>query len=326
MKKIPIFLLTLSMILVGLQAVFSASAAPSASSADELIAAVNALRAGYGLPPLASHPILMQTAQAQADFMAATGMITHTGPGGTSLTQRLLAAGYPLAGDLSLGGIRAENIIGGLRLTAAQAVQAWMGDAPHQNTMLNSNYRHIGAGVSKNGDMVYYVIDCAMPTGSGQQQPYTPEAPPGETGISQYIVPVTINTPNPDGTIIHEVQYGQSLWSIAIAYDTKIDRIRQLNNLAPGSTQIFTGQKLLVDRVPTLIPITPSATDLPPTASPSPTSTFEPTGTPTLIPDVDSPSASNGTGAGAVILIIFLALASAGIIAWLSIRREATGG
>ena len=325
MKKLSILLLLVLSALC-LQPGAPVSAARLASSPSELIAAVNALRASHGVAPLVPHPILMQTAQAQADFMAATGTITHTGPGGSSLTQRLLAAGYPLAGDLSLGGIRAENIIGGPGLTAAQAVQAWMGDAPHQNTMLNPNYQHIGAGVSKNGETIYYVIDCAMPTGSGQQQPYTPEALPGDSGISQYIVPVTINTPNPDGSIIHEVQYGQSLWSIAIAYDTKIDRIRQLNNLAPGSTDIYPGQKLLIDRLPTLVPVTPSATLLPPTVVPSPTSSPEPTGTPTATLQAALPSGSDQTGAGAVILIIFLALAATGGVAWLSMRREAANG
>lgn len=326
MKKFILFLVAATLVLLAVPMTPAMARRPTAA-ADELIAAVNALRASRGVSPLTPHPILMQTAQAQADFMAATETITHTGPGGVSLTQRLLAAGYPLAGDLSLGGIRAENIIAGPGMTPAQAVQAWMGDAPHQNTMLNPNYQHIGAGVSKNGNTVYYVIDCAMPTSSGQQQPYTPEpgAPTGGVDASQYIVPVAINTPNPDGSIIHEVQYGQSLWSIAIAYDTKIDRIRQLNNLAPGSTDIYPGQKLLVDRVPTLAPATPSATFPPPTASPSPTSTREPTAAPTSTPVDAVPSDSHGTNAGAVTLIILLALGIAGGIAWLGTRREAAG-
>jgi hypothetical protein len=78
---------------------------------------------------------LMFTAQNQADFKAATGNVTHSGPGGIGLTERLLAAGYPLAGDLSAGGFRAENITSGRDGMSAQAViDGWMGDAPHQNT------------------------------------------------------------------------------------------------------------------------------------------------------------------------------------------------
>src|SRR5215204_5974278 len=81
-----------------------------AGSPYDLINAVNALRAAYGLPPYSVNSILMLTAQNQADFMAVTGNVTHSGPGGISFTDRLLAAGYLLAGDLSAGGFRAENI------------------------------------------------------------------------------------------------------------------------------------------------------------------------------------------------------------------------
>ena len=113
----------------------------------DLVNAVNALRASYGLPAYSINSILMFTAQNQADFMAATGDVTHSGPGGIGLTDRLLAAGYPLAGDLSLGGFRAENITsGGENSTAQDAVDRWMGDAPHQNTMLSPDLTEIGAG------------------------------------------------------------------------------------------------------------------------------------------------------------------------------------
>jgi uncharacterized protein YkwD len=79
-------------------------------TAYDLINAVNALRAAYGLPAYSINSILMFTAQNQADFMSSNGIVTHSGPGGSTMSQRLLAAGYPLAGDLSLGGFRSENI------------------------------------------------------------------------------------------------------------------------------------------------------------------------------------------------------------------------
>lgn len=81
-----------------------------AGSAFDLVNAVNALRASSGLPAYSINSILMFTAQNQADFMAATGTVTHSGPGGISLTDRLLAAGYLLAGDLSLG-VFAQRIL-----------------------------------------------------------------------------------------------------------------------------------------------------------------------------------------------------------------------
>ena len=155
-------ILLVSIVCVGIQPaqVVHGSSNVQVTSSD-LIAAVNALRLSNGLPAYTVSPILMGTAQAQADYMAATGSITHYGPGGISLTQRLLDAGYPLAGDLSLGGFRAENITGGRSKTAGQAVQEWTGDAPHLNTMLSPNLQEIGAGVAKVGEMFYLVIDCA---------------------------------------------------------------------------------------------------------------------------------------------------------------------
>src|SRR5512143_3080581 len=130
-----------------------------ASGAQELIDAVNALRSAHGLPSYNVNSILMGTAQAQADFMASTGSIQHTGPGGVSVTQRILAAGYPLAGDLSLGGFRSENIVGSPGMTPEDAVNAWTGDDPHLHTMLSADLQDIGAGVAESDGVMYYVID-----------------------------------------------------------------------------------------------------------------------------------------------------------------------
>lgn len=305
----------------------SYSRAPQSTAAD-LIAAVNALRLANGLPPYAVNAILMQTAQGQADYMAATGQITHSGPGGISLTQRLLAAGYPLAGDLSQGGFRAENIVGGSGMTAAAAVQSWQGDALHLNTMLSPNLTEIGAGVAKSGDILYYVIDCALPTSSGVPQAYTPAA--GEPTIGPYspgdfIVPVVTSTPNQTGQVYHEVQYGQTLWAIAIAYGVKIDQIRTLNNLGEG-TDIYQGDKLLIlTGAPTPLPPTPTPF-LSPTASSTAivlwTSPVSPSSTPFLAPSTTAdnpvaPPASNpGQKAGIVIGIVLLALILAGFFTW----------
>ena len=142
------------------------------TSPSDLIAAVNNLRVANGLAPYTVSDILMQTAQGQASYMASIGSVTHYGPGGITLTQRLLAAGYPLAGDLSLGGLRAENITGGTNKTAAQAVLEWQGDAPHLNTMLSPNLTEIGAGVATAGGVTYMVIDCALPTTGGVTASY----------------------------------------------------------------------------------------------------------------------------------------------------------
>lgn len=295
----------------------------SQATATALIAEVNALRASNGLPAYTVSPILMGTAQAQADYMAATGSITHSGPGGITLTQRLLNAGYPLAGDLSLGGFRAENITGGRNKTAAQAVQEWTGDAPHLNTMLSPNLMEIGAGVAKVGDMVYLVIDCARPTTSGQPQAYTPiagDAGAGAGGISpgDFMLPVTTSTPDADGKIFHEVQTGQTLWALAIAYGVKIDEIRALNDLGPEAI-IYQGDRLLVGvhATPTLAH---TATTQPVPATSTQTASASAPTVPSPV-DVISPPGSvkvEGRGenspAGMIVGMVLLAIVLAGIV------------
>ncbi len=296
----------------------------SFSSPSDLISAVNALRSAHGLPAYNVSSILMGTAQGQADFMAQTGSIQHTGPGGSSVTQRLLAAGYPLAGDLSLGGFRSENIVGGYGMTADEAVNAWTGDAPHTNTMLSTDLQEIGAGAAEADGMFYYVIDVARPTGSGLPQDYTPGVEASLNGGDDIIVPVKLATPNPQGDIYHEVQQGQSLWSIAIAYGVHIVEIQKFNNLGQSIT-LQRGQKLLVKRIgtPTPAPPTATATDTP---EPSLTPTAD-LSTPTaiILPSATPPTSymsSAVTGGAPVIAIVLAALVAAAFVAWVGRRKS----
>lgn len=183
--------------------------------------------------------------------MAATGNVTHARPNGT-YTQQLISLGFPLAGDLSLGGFRAENILTSNGPLVWNGVPAAWQDADHMNTMLSGNFTHIGAGISQSGDNYYYAVDTAAATGSGQQQSSAasiltsvPSSASESNGVSQFMVPVTLSTARPDGTVFHKVQYGQSLWSIAIAYGTTIKNIQALNNLGDDPT-VYQGQELLI--------------------------------------------------------------------------------
>ncbi len=248
----------------------SGSIAPS--SAYELIDAVNMLRAAHGLTPYKISPILMSTAQAQADYMAASGSVSHAGPGGASVTERLLAAGYPLAGDLALGGFRSENITAGNEtMTAEDAVNRWTSDALHLTTMISPSLTEIGAGVSVNGGRVYYVIDCALPTTDTAALPAAEAAAAtGSTVVAGVpaIVPVIRVTPNADGDIIHEVKAGQTLWLIAISYETRIDDIKRLNNLY--NNDIYPGDRLLIRKGAAVLTSTPETTS---TSEPATTAT-----------------------------------------------------
>ena len=301
----------------------------AASSPYDLINAVNALRTAYGLAPYSINSILMSTAQAQADFMASTGDVTHFGPGGIGLTARLLAAGYPLGGDLSAGGFRAENITSGNEdRTAESAVQGWTGDALHLDTMISPNLSEIGAGVAIANGRVYYVIDCAFPTTSLLPEASTSIPGSGTAVTTLEAIPVAIlSTPNSDGDVIHEVKPGQSLWQLAIAYEVKIDDIKRLNNLFDNN--IYPGNKLLIKQDVVLPAASIAAV---PTGAPKMTSTNEPdSATSTLLPTVtiiistqtaSSAPVDNSSIIGIAMSIIVLALLGGGVFTWLGSKKK----
>jgi uncharacterized protein YkwD len=300
--------------------------APPMQSGSDLLAAVNSLRASQGLPAYNANSILMSIAQAQADYMAATGgAYGHLGPGGTSPIQRAIAAGYTAV-------FFSENWQSGSGLSPSGAVSAWQGDAPHLNTMLSASLVDAGAGVSKSGSVVYYVLDAgaAGPPSGGNATPIDGTfVPPATTGPSQFMVPVTLSTPGPDGTVYHEVGYGQSLWSIAIAYGTKIEAIQALNNLT--DIDIRPGQKLLVLKGPTPIPVSatasPSRTRAPASATPLPTQILPASPSPDApVWAATQPGSKAGSSGGrnfnlTALSIVGAALAFAVLGTWMGTRK-----
>ena len=311
----------------------SASPQKQITAAGQLIDAVNTVRLSYGLPALASHPILMQSAQSQADYMAATGQTTHSRPGGTTYTQQLLALGFPLAGDLSLGGFRAENILNSSDPLVWNGVPPGWQDADHMNTMLSQNFTHIGAGVSQNSSGFFYVVDTAAVTSSGQMQESASAILGGTAsgvsneaaGVSQYMVPVVKATARPDGDVIHAVQYGQTLWSIAIEYGTTIKNIQALNNLGEDLV-VYQGQALLVQKAATqpapvhpteTLPPTVIQTTIPVTSISVVASPIVLVSTPVIGLEADEPSTSTSSPQILVVVLIVAAVLGAGVAVWL---------
>ncbi len=236
---------------------------PSVIYPIDIINAVNDLRVENGLPELAVHQALMDVAAQTANQLALTeGASGHYRPCDLSLGQMLLMRGFALWGDLSQDGYRSEDWVAAG--TVEQAIEFWKGDVPHLDTMISPNRSHIGAAIAE-GDQVYMVIVTALQVPSGKMQwgadKYLTQAAvtqaacaglstqiangtPGD--LSQYSVRVVLSTARPDGDVIHEVKYGQTLWSIAIEYGTTIEQIKRLNNLT--SDTVVPGWTLLVKK------------------------------------------------------------------------------
>ncbi len=311
---------------------------PSAPSPADIINAVNDLRMQHGLNPLLVNDVLMQVAAQQANALAASGgTIGHERPCGMSLGQQLLLMGFPLWGDLSMDGYRSENW--GTASTAEDAISMWLGDDLHMNTMLSEYRSDIGAAVAIS-DQIYIVLETALSTPSRKNQstayniltsiPMTQSACMGwqtqsaEMGpFAQYSVPVAMSTARPDGDVIHEVKYGQTLWSIAIQYKTTIAELKRLNGLTDDT--VLPGWKLLVQKKATQPPPSTAtfiSTSQNYTATPSPAWTL----TPTLMAAPDEMSIFNESLKAnkmvVVALIVSFSVLVAGIVGFRKKKEE----
>jgi hypothetical protein len=107
---------------------------------------------------------------------------------------------------------------------------------------------------------------------------------------------VITSTPDEDGIIIHEVKYGETLFTIAQAYGVPIDQILSNSGLSLSTTEIREGQTLVIQTASeptatpsttaTIDPGTPTPTQVRPTRTPFPTRTPAPTHTPTRPPSL----------------------------------------
>ena len=250
-NRFSTFLLAILLVYINVSTAFAQTDTPYPDvTPQDLIDAFNALRKARGLPNLIVDPILMHTAQETADYMALNHMTGHIG----DVRDRVIAAGYG-AGDIPWA---TEDFMIG-PATLAEIMQGWSDDL-HMKPVNNPYYRHIGAGVSEYDGVVYYVVHAAY-TSNNIYQPGATLAPQSTQSaqdlLSQLIFPVLTVTPQPDGLLIHVVKPGQSLWSIAIAYHTKIDALTAANNLSSDDPIIYAGQDLMIPVAYSSRPATP---------------------------------------------------------------------
>jgi LysM repeat protein len=218
-----------------------------AGDAWQLISEVNGLRAAYGLPAYKTNNALMAAAQGHSDYQAQIGTWTHTGAGGSRPHDRAVAAGYGGGAQVYVS----ENVATGVNLSTSRAVNEMWQDAIHLETMISSSYTDIGAGVGLAGDWVYYTIVVGYIAGSPGSGTNPGDSPPPSNELGTPapttipIQPISIATPEDDGSITHVVQYGQFLENIANAYEIALNDLLTLNGLSEQAI-IYPGDKLLV--------------------------------------------------------------------------------
>ena len=259
-----------------------------AQSADALIQAVNALRAQNGLEPYAVDGGLNAAAQAQSEYQASIGETTHNRADGSQIPAR------------------SENVCGGAGVTASYCVNSMWKDDLHLYTMIGMDSGTVGAGYALSaGGAAYYTLlvnsqgadtgldkagAVAAADGSGAQVAANLNA--GNADVDILAAPVqpgefATSTAQPDGSIFHIVQANETLWTIAINYNTTIAQIQAMNNMSAEDTSVTAGQRILIHYggTPVADTLTPTVTPPPSTNTPRPTSTITPTR-----PPLDTPT------------------------------------
>lgn len=106
--------------------------------ADQVLTLVNAERAKVGCAPLQLNEQLTVAAYNHSKDMALNNFFSHTGSAGTTLSQRVAAAGYK-------GSYVGENIAAGYS-TPEAVMNGWMNSEGHRRNILNCTYVDIGVG------------------------------------------------------------------------------------------------------------------------------------------------------------------------------------
>ena len=217
---------------------------PSTSYAQDrtsqILTLVNGLRSGNGLPGYTIDASLMAAAQAHASWMASTGQYGHTGESGSTPQSRANTAGY--------SGYVMENYVLGTGMAPNEALTWWDNSPVHHRTMLASDgYTQFGAGTAVRDRMIIYVLLVGKPSSgpaasvSGGNNAAEPEEPEPVN----IVIPVTRAEPREDGSIVHEVQMGQTFWDIAAVYEVDLAELLWINGKQVGD-YVKPGDQIIV--------------------------------------------------------------------------------
>lgn len=152
MRKISTTLFTLVTLLAVLIALTLISPPPASAwttTQTNVLNATNDARVKAGCAKLTLNVYLNKAAQTHTDKMAAAKTLSHRLSGESSLGTRITRAGYTNWTML------AENIARGYT-SSSSVVAAWMKSSGHRANILNCKYKHLGVGVKKDSNGVYY--------------------------------------------------------------------------------------------------------------------------------------------------------------------------
>lgn len=141
----------LLIMLAGAPAARSEDRAEIAAMERDVLRQTNAIRRERGLRPLEHNGSLARLAREHSCAMAREGKLSHTGPRGATLGDRVHAAGesYRQVGENVAMNLRAREPL-------TTAVRGWMQSEGHRANILEPGFTETGAGVCRAGVAVYF--------------------------------------------------------------------------------------------------------------------------------------------------------------------------
>lgn len=190
-------------LLIGL---FAAVPAQAQGETGDLLGRINALRGSLGLPGYNLNGSLSAAAQGQAQWMADTGMISHTRPDGSTPRTRALVAGYSTT-EVS------ENIYGGSNANVNAAWNFWINSRIHYLGLTNARYKEVGIGTARSAWGTSYVLVFGNPGGPAYVPPAANSIGGGGGGQPSFVAGLDSH-----GNIMHEIQPDDTIGDIALIY------------------------------------------------------------------------------------------------------------
>ena len=128
---------------------------------------INQERSNANLAPLTFNNDLNAASEDHSVWMLDTDTFSHTGQGGSSAGDRIVAAGYELEGNWTWGeniGWQSERGAPGLEDDVADIHQSLMNSPGHRaNILLDRGVTHFGVGLAYNGTTPYWTWVVARP-------------------------------------------------------------------------------------------------------------------------------------------------------------------
>lgn len=117
---------------------------------DQLLDLVNQSRAQHGMPPVAPNALVTTVAEAHSVYMSQGGGLTHEGPNGEHLAERLQEASIRYSSA-------SENLafVQGAGDAASYLHAELMASPRHRENILGSGFTTVGIGVADNGVQVW---------------------------------------------------------------------------------------------------------------------------------------------------------------------------